>query len=190
MSDLPEPQEAAPEGWEGILDAGERILWQGRPDGGFHIRAGQAGQAGFGLFFAGFAVVWMVLASNAPGPFWMFGLIHFSVGMGLALKPTIWAMMKRRDTWYTLTDRRAIIATDAPFEGRRLMSYPITAATRVDFIDRAQDSVHFAEEVKRSKNGTYRVPIGFDYIGSNGPEVLRLIRDIQAAHQAEKDAAP
>ena len=129
------------------------------------------------------------MASSAPGPFWMFGLIHFSVGLWIMLRPTVWAHVKRRNTWYTLTDRRAIIATDAPVQGRRLMSYPITAATRVDFIDRAQDTIHFAEEVRRGKNGTYRVPIGFDYIGDNGPEVLRLIRQVQARHQAEKDGA-
>ena len=39
-------------GWEGILDKDETILWQGRPDGRFHV--GGKGIAGgvFGLFFA------------------------------------------------------------------------------------------------------------------------------------------
>lgn len=179
----------APEGWEGILDAGEEILWQGRPDGGFHLRGRDFFLVAFGLFFAGFALFWMIMAAQAPGAFWMFGLLHFGVGLAIMAGPTLWARVRRRHTWYTLTDRRAIIATDAPIQGRRLMSYPITASTRVEFIDAAQDTIHFAEEVRRGKNGTYTVPIGFEYIGGDGPEVLRLIRRIQTEHQAEKAGA-
>ena len=173
------------DGWEGILDPGEEILWQGRPDGGFHLRGRDIFTLLFGLFFAGFALVWMIAAAAAGGGFWAFGLIHFTVGLVVMGGPTLWSMILRRNTWYTLTDRRAIIATDAPLAGRRLKSYPIVAQTQVEFIDARHDSIHFAETIKRGKNGTYRVPIGFEYI-EEGPRVLGLIRGIQQAHAAGK----
>ena len=41
--------------WENILDPGERILWQGRPDGAVVFRIQNAVTFLFGLAFAGFA---------------------------------------------------------------------------------------------------------------------------------------
>lgn len=165
-------------GWDGILDPGEEIVWQGRPDARVAIRAGNIAGFVFGLAFAGFALFWMVMASQAGGFFWAFGLIHFSVGLGLAFGAVFWGAWVRRHTWYTLTDRRAFIATDLPMRGRTLKSYPIAAETPLDFAPGPPDSVFFGAEFRTTKNGTSRRQIGFERI-SDGAEVYRLLRNMQ-----------
>jgi hypothetical protein len=165
--------------WAGILDPNEKIIWQGRPDGGFAIKVSNMLTALFGLVFAGFALFWMISASQGDGNFWMFGLLHFSVGFGLLLHALFWPTYKRRNSWYTLTDQRAFIAVNIPLRGKSLKSYPITADTSLELTDTALSSVNFAEEIKRGKNKSYTVPIGFERL-TDGRDVYRLMRKIQA----------
>ena len=166
-------------GWEGILDADERILWQGRPDGRIALSARHIPLVLFGTAFAGFALFWMIMAGFAGGFFWMFGLIHFSVGAGLVVGPPLFSAYRRQRTWYTLTDRRAFIASDLPVTGRKFKFYLIEEDTRLDFVDGDPSSVHFAEAVRRGRNSAYRVPVGFERI-ENGREVYSLIRKVQS----------
>ncbi|QFT97358.1 hypothetical protein FIU85_08600 [Roseovarius sp. THAF8] len=169
--------------WDGILNPGEKVLWQGRPDPGVTIAPASIVTLIFGLFFAGFALLWMILAATAGGAFWMFGLIHFSVGLGIAFGGIFWEPWKRRHTWYTLTDSRAFIARDLPFLGRSLKSYPITGQTRLELRDGTPGSVMFDHEMRRHKNGHYRVDIGFERIAEAG-EVMRLMRQVQERESA------
>jgi hypothetical protein len=174
--------------WADILDPNEKILWQGRPDGGFALKVSNIFTALFGLVFAGFALFWMTMASQAGGKFWMFGILHFSVGFGLVLHALFWSTFKRRNSWYTLTDRRAFIAVNIPLRGKSLKSYPITASSSLELIDGALTSVNFAEEIKRGKNKSYTVPIGFERL-TDGREVYRLMRKIQTKAQAKGTSA-
>ena len=174
-----------PPGWEGILDPGETILWQGRPDGAVTLTPGSVVMALFGLLFAGFALFWMVMASLAGGYFWMFGLIHFAVGVGIMVSGPLGSAFTRRHSYYTLTDRRAFIATDLPLVGRRLRSYPITADTTLDFEDGALATLNFATVPRRGRNGVHEVPVGFARI-RDGRAVLALMRDIQTRLAKER----
>ena len=177
---------AAPAGWEGILDPGERILWQTRPAQGFYMDLVKLPLAIFGLFFAGFALFWMVMASQVGGVFWMFGLIHFSVGIGLAFSAVAWGTVKRRGTWYTLTNRRAFIATELPFKGKRLDSYAITPDTRLSLRQGNPGSVIFGREERRGNKGrVYTVDIGFERI-AEVDRAYQIMRDIQ--RRAEREA--
>lgn len=169
-----------PTGWEGILDDGEEILWQGRPDGAVRWKVGNFVTLIFGIFFAGFALFWMAMAAKGGGGMWMFGLIHFSAGIGIAFGPPFGSAYKRRHSWYTLTGNRAIIATDTPFRGRKLISYPITADTNLGFDNEPLATVTFAEEYRRGNKRSYTVDIGFEWI-EDGAEVYGLMRDIQKA---------
>ncbi len=166
-------------GWEGILDADERILWQGRPDWRIVLKALHIPLVLFGTAFAGFALFWMIMAAFAGGFFWMFGLIHFFVGIGVMIGPPLFSAYRRQHTWYTLTDQRAFVATNLPVTGRKFKSYPIEEDTRLDFVEGDLSSVHFAEAVRRGKNSTYLVPVGFERI-ENGREVYQLIRKVQS----------
>lgn len=173
-------------GWEGILDADEDILWQGRPDGTFRLTIGAIGGAIFGVFFAGFAVIWMVLASSAGGIFWMFGLIHFSVGIGVIFSSLFWATWRRRHTWYTLSTKRAFIAEDIPLRGRKLKSYPITGYSPLNLIQGERDTVNFATTTVRNRNRSREVAVGFEEI-EDGTKVLGLMRQVKQA-EAARDA--
>jgi len=170
-----------PSSWRGILDKGEDILWQGRPNGALVWELKHLPTIAFGMLFAGFALFWMIMASSAGGGFWMFGLIHFSVGLGVAFGPPFWSAYKRRNSWYTLTNRRAIIATDLLGRGRSLKSYPIDPDTPITYVQGPQfDSVYFATETRRTgRSGRRRNrDVGFDRI-TDGTEITTLIRQVQ-----------
>lgn len=169
---------AAPSGWDGLLDPGEVILWQGRPDGGIHLRIGDYFMMVFGLFLGGFALMWMVLASLAGGLFWMFGLIHFGVGAAILVWPVLGRPYMRRRTWYTLTDQRAFVASDVPVRGKTLKTYPITKNTPLTLQSGNPGSVFFATERRRTKNGSREMRVGFEHI-ADAHEVHGLLRDIQ-----------
>ena len=170
---------SSPTGWEGILDDGETVLWQGRPNASFVFKARYIFTTLFGLTFAAFALFWMFMARSAGGTIWMFGLIHFSAGIGLVIAPAFYSIWKRRHTWYTLTDRRAFIATDKPFSGRKLKSYPIDSDTTLDYTPGHYSTIYFAHEHRSGKNGTVHTPVGFERI-EDGKAVYELIRDIQS----------
>lgn len=164
------------DGWDGILVPGERILWQGRPHPGVQIGPGQVFSAAFGALFAGFAAFWMLMASRAGGYFWTFGLIHFSVGIGLMIGSFTFAPWRRRHTWYTLTDRRAFVATDMPFRGRTLKSWVIDGDSVIEH--GPDDTVNFARDFRQTKNGTRIADVGFERI-DDPDHVLRLMQQIR-----------
>lgn len=170
-------------GWENILNDSETILWQGRPDPAFTITGGQIAQALFGAAFAGFALFWMLMASRGPSGFWMFGLIHFSVGIAITLHALIWPTYRRRHTWYTLTNERAFVAMALPFKGKSLNSYPILPDTPLRLADGQPGSVWFAQEHRRTKNGSRRVDIGFERL-HDARDVLKMMTEIQRDQDA------
>ena len=178
-------------GWRGILMPGEEILWQGRPDPSFQFGIKQVGAAAFGMVFAGFALFWMIMASMAGGYFWTFGLIHFSVGVAMIFGAFLYAPWRRRHTWYTLTSRRAFIATDMPMAGRKLKSWPIDGDSPISYETGDLMTIRFAKDFKQTKNGTREIPIGFERI-EDGDTVYRMITDIRDHRQLaepQKEAA-
>lgn len=90
MSDLPQPPGAAiPPGWEGILEPGERILWQGQPDSGIRLDGFDLRRALPGLAMAAFALFWMWGAAQANPFLTLFGLIFLFLGLRQALAPLL-----------------------------------------------------------------------------------------------------
>lgn len=154
-------QSTIPAGWEGIMQPGEQILWRGQPIPRPNILRVVFGAA-FGALFAGFALFWMVMAARGGGYFWMFGLIHFSVGIGLIAKVVLDERMRLRDTFFTLSTRAAYIARRHWLRGRQLETYPITASMPIMLSgDETTGNVVFANRTVRSKNGSRQVQIGF-----------------------------
>lgn len=164
----------APAGWEHILDEGEEIRWQGRPDGAVVWKVANFSTLLFGAAFSGFALFWMIMAAAAGGGFWMFGLLHFFVGIVIGIGPVFWSALRRRKSWYTLTNKRAIIATDMPTRGRVLRSHQISKDTllKIDEIDPASISMG------SRKNGRRKAKISFERI-ADAKQVFALLRDIQ-----------
>lgn len=172
------------QGWDGILDPDEEILWQGRPDPAIVLKVDSIVMTVFGLFFAGFALFWMVMAAQAGGFFWMFGLIHFAVGVGITFGAFLKKPLQNRRTWYSLSNKRAFIATDYPIRGRRLRSWPINGDTALSMDEGELSTITFATRAYRHKGRNRTRNIGFERI-ADGPHVYRLMRDIQRAERQE-----
>ena len=191
MTTAPHRPPAPPQGWEDILDPGERILWQGRPEPGLLPVRLPPGQMVMGAIFTGFSLFWMSAAGwivgggdsggGIGGPFRffpLFGLPFLLIGLYSLFGFIFWRAHVRRHTWYTLTDRRAFIATDLPLRGRRLASYPITGGSVLSLDQGPPDTVIFAQEMRRTRRGLREERIGFERI-PDGANVYRLMRDIQ-----------
>lgn len=170
--------DAGTQGWDGVLHDDESIIWQGRPEPGIAFKPSHVFTILFGLVFSGFALFWMIMASQAGGFFWMFGLIHFTAGFCVMFGPIVGPAYRRNKTWYTLTTDRAFVADITVFGRKRLKSYPILPQTPIETEVGTFTSIHFASETRRRKNRTYTVPIGFERL-RDGETVSKLIRDMQ-----------
>jgi len=170
--------EAPGPGWQGILDPGERILWQGQPDSRPHIGLAEIKSATPGLMMSGFALIWMLMAAQASLLFAMFGLLFLGKGVLDVAQRLILPSFTRSRSWYTLTDRRAIVATDLPFQGRRLKSWPIGPASPVEYVASEPPSVLFGPETidRRERAGFHFIP--------EADRVMTLLRQIQSGQAA------
>ncbi|MGI9370798.1 MAG: aspartate carbamoyltransferase catalytic subunit [Ruegeria sp.] len=173
--------------WDKLLDRGEKIIWQGRPDGEFSIKDVSIVLVFFGFFFAGFAVFWVAMASQASILFSLFGLPFVAAGFFLVANGIFGRTFRRRRSWYTLTDRRAFIATNFPFHGRRLKSYSITEENQLELVDGRHPSVYFDKETRRGNKGNYEISIEFENL-ADGREVYALLRGIQTGERKERSA--
>lgn len=188
-------------GWEGILEPGETVLWQGQPMGDILWRDMISDRLPIGIIFTLFSLAWIGVAfsivAGIEGAFFMAllfplaGLPFLAIGLYMLVGHLWWDAMVRRSTWYTLTDRRAFIATDI-FARRKLQSYPITDMAALELLDGSPGDVIFGTVThsrrrpvtgpNKSRNrlvtGT-RTPIGFRRI-PEPRKVWRMIRDQRA----------
>ena len=177
MIDLREPLEPAPDGWEGILDPGERILWQGGPvpRPAAPTRTGRNRVMPFAVI--AFSIFWMIQAMQAGGVLWLFGLLFLYTGVRELRRRPNRTQDVLSGTFYTLTDRRAFIATD--IGGRRdLKSYPIGKDTVVELVDGVPGSVYFSTAAAVDGFHAPGRKIGFELV-EDARSVYARIREIQ-----------
>lgn len=96
------------------LRANEKVLWSGKPvKKAFILPA--LGSIPFGLFFLGFFIFWMWGAASAGALdfFTLFGLPFLLIGFGITIGPSVWQLMKYRNTEYMITNQRVITQTGA-----------------------------------------------------------------------------
>ncbi|SLN21669.1 hypothetical protein [Roseisalinus antarcticus] len=190
-----------PPGWEDILDEGETILWQGQPRPGIVTRGWSFADTAMGIFFMVFSTVWIGMALNITsgfrnppffiGIFPLFGGIFFCIGFWNAIGHRFWKSYMLTRTYYTVTSKRAFIATNPPFGGRSLKDYPIGKDSELELIDGDPGSVQFALQTRtasfrRSKASfggarrtyTSKVPVLFHRI-DDARKVYRHLRDVQ-----------
>ena len=166
-------------GWSAFLRPDEILLWEGRPDGAIIFSPIRPAEQGMGLFFCAFSIFWMATASAGGGVFWLFGLPFFLIGLFSAVGVFFWRAYLRRHSWYALTNERALIATELPFQGRRLDSYPIDARAEISLMPGPRATVIFAKMEKRGNKGrTYFQDIGFERI-EDGSSVYQQLLAVQ-----------
>ena len=165
---MPSEHYPRPQDWAGILEPGERLLWTGRPVFGVTLRdfteRGSPGGLGaiiFGLLWYGLTDGMLIsmpggMRLMGPGPqqpmmdlvfqlFPYFGLLIAALGLWQLVGPGLKAVFARQRTWYSLTNRRAFIAT-AGLTGHKLQSWPIDAMEQVYLTDGDPGDVIFAED--------------------------------------------
>jgi len=140
------------------IRAGEKVLWIGRPVKTPFIIPSLA-TIPLGLVFVGFSIFWMWGAASAgtPEPFALFGLPFVLIGFGITIGPSIWQLMRYRNTEYMVTDQRIITQSGA-----------IGLDTRFVDLDKIQEvyvKVGFID--KMFGTGTvYAITAGFVFIDS------------------------
>ena len=117
--------------WDGILEEGETILWQGRPDRLFAMNSDEFTMMAFGLAFSAFAIVFMGIGTASGSWFWLFGTVHFSVGIAVTIYAICRNTVARCYSYYTLTSRRAIIGLSYPWAKPRLRKIRITPSRKI-----------------------------------------------------------
>jgi hypothetical protein len=124
-----------------------------------------------------FSIFWIAQAVQAGGVLWLFGLIFLYIGIRELRRPPRRPPDVPSGTFYTLTDRRAFIATD--IGGRRdLKSYPIGRDTVIELVDGVPGSVYFSTGAAADGVRTSGRKIGFELV-EDVRSVYALIRDIQ-----------
>lgn len=164
--------------WAGLLHKDEIILWQGAPQIRLRIDWDSPAEMLGSLFFMGFAVFWMMKASESPGPAWMVGLIFFGMGFYNLVLSHFWKAYKRRHTHYTLTDKRAFVATFDWIKGKRLESYPISSSTVLSLHEGKLTTIDFASKTVGSGDSTRETSVGFEDL-IDGRDVYALMRNLQ-----------
>lgn len=180
------------------IRVGERLLWVGQPrPGRFALQSLPI--VLFGILWTGFAVFWMVSASDflfhgpggngGPGGFGaifacfpLFGLPFVLIGLGMLSSP-YWRWRQAKQTCYALTDRRAIVWQAGTFGGVSVRSYGPEALGRIhrtEYADGSGDLI-FEEIVSvrcdSDGNPTTTTRHGFMAI-ANVREVEELLRRV------------
>jgi len=94
------------------LSPGERLLWSGRPRTGLRLVSADAFIIPISVLWCGFAVFWAEGALKTAVPvFASFGLVFVAAGLYFVFGRFITDAVRRRNTVYGLTDRRAIIVS-------------------------------------------------------------------------------
>ncbi|MFW6117633.1 MAG: PH domain-containing protein [Thermoproteota archaeon] len=159
------------------LRADEKVLWRGKPVMLPFIVPTLA-TIPVGLIFLGFAVIWMRGATSVGAPrfFPLFGLPFVLIGLGVTVGPSIWQLMRYRNTEYVITDQRLITQTGA-----------IGLDTRFVDLDKIQE-VYVKIGVIDKLFGTGSIQVltaGEVYVGRGRPSIRPSISALKEPYEVQ-----
>ena len=122
------------------LDAGERLLWTGRPGQGLKVRGTDALLIPFSILWGGFAIFWefTVIRFGAPLMLRLWGVPFVAFGLYLIIGRFVWDARRRSHTVYAVTDRRVMIIEGAA--RRRIRTLNLRAIDEVALVERRNGS--------------------------------------------------
>lgn len=155
------------------LDPHERLLWAGKPKGGFQLNIMDAFLIPFSIFWCGFSFVWVFLAIQANFFFGLFGIPFIIVGIYMLIGRFIVDKRKRENTVYGLTEQRVLFKTGK--SKVEVQSFQISTLPDADLIETSDGLGTISFGLKnvfmsksRSSNSDY---------GEKGPPALSQIPD-------------
>lgn len=178
------------------LVTGEKVLWQGTPGRGLRFRRTDFFLIPFGLFFFGFSLFWetnalsiLGHADNTPPGFAfifpLFGIPFILVGLYLVIGRFFWDAYSRKRSTYLLTNRRALIETNA--FGRKVVSVSLGDLDEVGLEERADGSgsVILGQDVQVGFGNNRRTKQAprFDFI----PDAQRVYKLVEEARTKGRD---
>lgn len=174
--------------WHGILRDDEAILWQGKPDDGFYIHPSRRKTFVVGAFFTAIGLTLLVLGLIvAEIPMILFALFFLAISLTLTLGQSLWPTYKRRHTFYSLTNQRAILGIALPRRKRTLKFFDIQPEATYEFIPGPIGSIVFDHEDQGVKvnNVPQLFAVGFMRF-AEAPEVWQMVQDLQRDMRQEK----
>ena len=91
------------------LDTNETLLWTGQPKKGIIFRTADIFLIPFSLLWCGFAIFWVIGASQAGGLFALFGVPFVIIGLIFVFGRFIIDSKQRENTFYGITKERIVI---------------------------------------------------------------------------------
>jgi hypothetical protein len=181
------PRIPADPSWDPFLAEDEFLVWHGRPNGEQLVshKSTQTSAMSIGFFiFAGvmLKVTWPREYDPSMWPIWGIAGAMILLGLWMLVGSHFRGRRNRQGTWYTLTNKRAFIATD--LKKKRLSSYPIDEDAPLELV-RGQgdggDYVYFAQrriKAKRRDESDRIEMIGFELI-KDADSVFALFQRVQ-----------
>lgn len=177
------------DGWQGILDNDEEILWQGRPDTKIVLTFQNITLHVFGLVLIAIGLLifhsfWGFFLSISATPVFflilasLFALVPFGLGLYIAFCAILGPPRRRRHTWYTLTNTRAIVTTAIPFKTRQIVSYSVKPESFLELGEGSLPTLYFGRKTIETARGLSSIKMGFERI-PDGATVYEMARNIQ-----------
>jgi hypothetical protein len=172
------------------LEAGERLLWHGRPDPKRQLLGSLAVML-FGIPWTAFALFWTGAASGLiwgdrqlgwHSLFGLFGVPFVLVGLGMLTSP-YWTYQKAQRTVYAITNRRAMIISGT--RTRKIQSF---AGPDIGLIERTERTNGKGDVMFATITGNKNMQrIGFTGI-TDARRVEQLLLDTFKRNEEDKPA--
>jgi hypothetical protein len=165
-----------------LLENGEHLLWQGKPDTRIVWRWKHLAYALCGLWFAGLALLviyiyTVVIPEKWASALWAYPLLL--AGLAIMVLSPLKDIYRRKHTRYFLTRTRAIILQDTKFLKSLNQSWPITPDSEITLTDhKTLPTVFFAKRKQQRVRGWHWVMIGFERI-SDGQHIYNTMKRLQ-----------
>lgn len=171
---------------QGSLSSGESLLWAGQPKQGILIRGSDGLMIPFSLLWGGFAIFWELgaYATGAPGFFLLFGGMFVLMGLYFIFGRFIADSIKRKATYYGLTNDRILILTEFP--SHKLKSLNLRTLSDISLSDRSDGSgtITFGQE-----NPMAAWMGGMSWPGMNQYQpMFEFVKNARSVHDMIRDA--
>jgi hypothetical protein len=120
------------------LDTNEKLIWTGQPKKGIVFRTADIFLIPFSLLWCGFAIFWVIMASQGSIFFAMFGIPFVIIGLIFVFGRFIIDAKQRENTYYGLTDDRIIIKSG--FYKKTIKSLNVRTLSDIEYDEKSDGS--------------------------------------------------